>query len=182
MVGAMDPILVADRLPKLAERAMRNAIVRLSLANGRAGLRLTQRELIDDALIRFEAMVQRVAGDGIRPALLFGERDRIVRDLRAFVETRLAARLFAIRRRNVIAVGRRAAPFDALVRGRRGGIYGVVFLRLAHGGRRLETMRAIRATAQRRGEGLGGVLIYDFTTATVRTLRCGETTVELGAA
>src|SRR5215469_4869468 len=127
----MDPILVADRLPKLAERAMRNAILAQSLVGDRAGRRVTPRPLVDDALIRFEAMVARVAHDGIRPALLFAERDRIVRELTRFAAGRLAARLFAVKKRDVVAVASEARPFDAIVRGRRGGLYGVVFRRLA---------------------------------------------------
>jgi|SRR5579862_241966 len=172
-MASMDPILAADRLPKLAERAMRDAIL------GSA----TRRSLIDDALIRFEAMVQRVARDGIRPALLFAERDRIVRELGRFAGSRLASRLFAIKRRDVVAVGRDARPFDAIVRGRRGGAYGVVFRRLRSDGRRLETLRTIRAAAARHGrEDLRGVLVYDFASGSVRTVRCGARPVELSAA
>ena len=180
----MDPILLAERLPKLSERAMRNAIVAHSLFRGTsAARRVTQRGLVDDALMRFERMVQRVAGDGIRPALLFAERDRILGDLRRFVQSRLASRLFAVRRRDVVALAAGASPFDAIVRGRRGGLYGVVFKRLPRDGRRLETMRAIRAAARdRAGEHLRGVLVYDFNAGTVRTLRCGERSVELAAA
>jgi hypothetical protein len=175
----MDPILAAQRLPRIAERAMRDAAV---VAAGR-GRRVTPRVLINDALIRFERSVQRVAGEGIRPSLLFAERDRIVSELRRFIETRLAARLFALRRRDVLAVGAGAAPFDAIVRGKRGGSFGVVFRRLAKDGRRLETMRAMRTAAHDfQGERLTGILVYDFTTAAVRTLRCGNTTIELHAA
>jgi hypothetical protein len=119
----------------------------------------------------------------VRPALLFAERDRIVGDLQKFVAGRLASRLFAVRRRDVVAVGQEAGAFDAIVRGRRGGIYGVVLRRLARDGKRLEAMRAIRAAAGAyRGESLRGILVYDFATGTVRTLRCGECTVELTAA
>jgi len=179
----MDPILVAQRLPQLAERAMRGAIVTLALSHEGGGRNATQRALITNALIRFERMVQRAAGDGIRPALLFAERDRIVNDLRTFAAGRLAARLFAVRPRDVVAVGRDAGGFDAIVRGRRGGVYGVVFRRLARDGRRLEAMRAIRAAARSyAGEDLRGVLVYDFASGTVRTLRCGERPVELSAA
>lgn len=181
----MDPILAAERLPKLAARAMRSAIVAAALRPaGEAARTVSHRSLVDDALIRFERGVQRVASNGIRPALLFAERDRIVRELRAFVEGRLAARLFALRRRDVLAVGRAAAPFDAIVRGRRGGAYGVVFRRLAGDGRRLESMRTIQHAAlrARTGEPLRGVLVYDFGKGNVRTLRCAGRTVELSAA
>jgi hypothetical protein len=168
-----DPLLAADRLPKLAERAMRDAIV----------TRRSRQLLVDDALIRFEQLVQRGARDGIRPALLFAERDGIVRELGRFVQTRLATRLFAIDSRDVASVARAARPFDAIVRGKRGGLYGVVFRRLATDGRRLESMRAIRNAANAyRPEKLRGVLVYDFTTGAVRTLRCGTRPVELTAA
>ncbi len=181
--ACMDPILVAQRLPKLAERAMREAIVSLSLSREGGAPCPTQRTLADDALIRFERMVQRVARDGIRPALLFAERDRIVGELQAFVAGRLASRLFAVRRRDVAAIGPEAGPFDAIVRGRRGGNYGVVFRRLVRDGKRLEEMRAIRSAARAyHGDDLRGVLVYDFATGTVRMLRCGASTVELAAA
>jgi hypothetical protein len=168
-----DPILVANRLPRLAERAMRDAIL----------ARLGRHRLVDDALLRFEALVQRLARDGVRPALLFAERDRIVREVSRFAKSRLAARLFAIKHSGVAAVGRGARPFDAIVHGRRGGLYGVVFRRLPADGRRLESMRAIRNAAAVYGpEHLRGVLIYDFGSGVVRTLRCGTRPVELSAA
>lgn len=168
-----DPILVANRLPKLAERAMRDAIV----------ARLGRRQLVDDALLRFEALVQRLARDGVRPALLFGERDRIVREMSRFTQSRLASRLFAITPTGVAAIGREARPFDAIVHGRNGGLYGVVFRRLASDGRRLESMRAIRNAAAAYGpQRLRGVLVYDFGSGVVRTLRCGKRPVELSAA
>ncbi|MEO6836125.1 MAG: hypothetical protein ABI231_09525, partial [Candidatus Tumulicola sp.] len=118
----MDPILLAQRLPHMGERAMRGAIVTLTLPREAGERHATQQALANDALIRFERMVQRAAGDGIRPALLFAERDRIMGDLRTFAASRLASRLFAVRRRDVVAIGREAGAFDALVRGRRGGV------------------------------------------------------------
>jgi hypothetical protein len=89
-----------------------------------------------------------------------------------------------LRKRDVIAIGRAAAPFDAVVRGRRGGSYGVVFRRLASDGRRLDTMRTIQHAAQRAriGQPLRGILVYDFRSGTVRTLRCAARSVELSAA
>jgi hypothetical protein len=175
----LDPLLVADRLPKLAERAMRDAILG-SVGRSR---RLSQRTLIDDALIRFEGMVARAVADGIRPAVLFSERDRIVRDLGRFARSRLASRLFAIRHDDVAALERDAQPFDAIVRGRRGGLYGVILRRLPRDGRRLETMRAMRGAAlSYRHARLLGVLVYDFGTGRVRTLRCGARPVELSVA
>jgi hypothetical protein len=180
----MDPILAAERLPKLAARAMRGAIVAAAFLPSRGDLaRATHRSLVNDALIRFERGVQLIAGSGIRPALLFAERDRIVRELRVFCDGRLAARLFALRKRDVIAAGRSAAPFDAIVRGRRGGTYGVVFRRLPADGRRLQAMRTIqRAAARRGGEPLRGILVYDFRSGTVRTLRCAARAAQRPAA
>jgi hypothetical protein len=182
----MDPILAAERLPKLAARAMRSAIVAAASAplRGEFARTVTHRSLVNDALIRFERGVQRMASNGIRPALLFAERDRIVRELKAFCDSRLAARLFALRKRDVVAVGPAAAPFDAIVRGRRGGAYGVVFRRLASDGRRLDAMRTIQRAAQRAriGSPLRGVLVYDFRAGNVRTLRLAGRSVELSAA
>lgn len=183
LTPVMDPILVAQRLPKLSERAMREAIVAQSLARASRTRAASQRALADDALMRFEGFVKRAARDGVRPAVLFAERDRIVGELRRFLASRLASRLFAVRRADVVAVGREALPFDAIVHGRRGGVYGVVFRRLVRDGRRLETMRAVRRAAHEyAGADLRGVLVYDFTTGTIRTLRCGARAVELAAA
>lgn len=175
--------MVAQRLPALGERAMREAIVQQSL--GRAGdrHRPTPRGLADDALTRFERFARRFAGQDVRAAVLFAERERIVAELHAFLKRRLAARLFAVPRRDVIAVGRDAGAFDALVRGRNGGAYGVVFRRLPRDGRRLETIRSIRRAARDcRVDDLRGVLVYDFTAGSVRTLRLGDGAVELAAA
>jgi hypothetical protein len=162
----MDPLLAADRLPRLAERAMRAAIVS-ALARGR----MTPRALIDAALVGFEAAVMRHIGEGIRPALLFGERDRIVRELRGFIDGRLAARLGALHRRDLLALGRDAAPFDAIVRNRQGRSYAVVFRRLPRDGRRLELLRRIHVAAQMRTRTpVDGVLVYDFSAAAARLL------------
>lgn len=155
----MDPILAAGRLPRLAELAMRDAIVQ-ALGRGR----LTPRALVDEALVRFERAVARRIGGTIRPALLFTERDRIVRELRCFVDGRLCARLSALERRAFVALGASAAPFDAVVRSRR-GTYGVVFRRLPSDGRRLEVLRRARAALQKTRTPLDGVLLYDFVRA-----------------
>lgn len=174
---------MAQRLPALAERAMREAIVEQSLSRRGDRRRPTPRGLADDALTRFEQFARRFAGDDVRAAALFGERERIVDELGTFLKRRLAARLFAVPRKDVIALGRDAGAFDALVRGRNGGAYGVVFRRLPRDGRRLETMRSIRRAARdSRLDDLRGVLVYDFTAGSVRTLRCGDRTVELAAA
>ena len=180
---AMDPILTAKRLPKLSERAMRDAIVGLSLSRAGGGQLPSPRTLSDEALLRFERMLERSSCLGVRPALLFAERNRIVTELQTFVKGRLASRLFAVRHRDVAAVANAAKPFDAIVRGRNGGLYGVVFRRLARDGKRLDAMRAIcNAARARQSEGLRGVLVYDFACGTIRMLRCGVSAIELVAA
>ncbi|HTX58497.1 MAG TPA: hypothetical protein VMV65_05085 [Alphaproteobacteria bacterium] len=153
----MDPLLAAERLPRLAERAMRDAIVTCLSMD-----RLTPRMLVDRALVSFESAVKRALG-AVRPAPLFVERDRIARELRAFVDGRLAARLRALRRADVVAAGSRAAPFDLVVRNRRGRLYAVVFRRLPRDGRRLVLLQRIRTTLQTATRTpVDGVLVYDF--------------------
>ncbi|MGD0967580.1 MAG: hypothetical protein ABR949_04765 [Candidatus Aquilonibacter sp.] len=154
----MDTLLAAQRLPRLAERAMRAAIA-AALARGQ----LAPSAVIDRALVTFEAAL---AGRGVRPALLFAERDRIVRELRAFLESRLATRLRALPRRSFVASGSAAAPFDALVRNRRGRTYAVVFARLPNDGRRLAILQRMRTAGQTKTRTpIDGVLVYDFSRA-----------------
>ena len=173
----MDPLLVANRLPKLAERAMRAAV--LTAVEHR---RMTPRGLVNEALIRFERAVGRVAASGVRPALLFAERDRIVRELRGFIDGRLAARLIALRGRDVLAVARDAAPFDAIVRGKRGGYFAVLFRRLPSDGQRLDVLRRMRRAADAyTATPLAGVIAYDFATGRTCLLRCGERLESLAA-
>lgn len=167
----MDPLLAARRLPLLAERAMRSA-VSAGLARGR----MSPRSLIDEALVTFERAVGTQAPDGVRPALLFSERDRIVRELRRFLEGKVAARLVALRRRDVISAGTRAAPFDAVVRNRFGHAYGVVMRRLPDGLERLELLRRIHvASKQYDKTPLSGVLVYDFVSGSARLVRGSRT-------
>lgn len=173
----MDPLLAADRLPHLAERAMRAAVL-AAVTMGR----MTPRSLVNDALIRFERVVGREATTGVRPALLFAERDRIVRELRGFIDGRLAARLAALRKRDVLVVARDAAPFDAIVRGRRGGYFAVLFRRLPADGRRLELLRRVRkAAVAYTATPIVGVLVYDFASGRVSVLRCGDDVTSLAA-
>ncbi len=161
----MDPLIVARHLPRIAERAMRAAICK-GFANGR----ITARAIVGDALVGFEALVSREVGAGASSALLFAERNRIARELRAFVEGRLATRLGALRPRDILAVGTRAAPFDAIVRNRRGRRYGIVLRRLPRDGRRLELLGRMRVAAKTTRTPIDGVLIYDFGDASVRLL------------
>lgn len=156
----MDPLLAAKRLPRLAERAMRAAI-----CTACTQVHMTPRSLVDGALVRFEAAARRAGG--VRPALLFAERDRIVRELRAFIDGRLAARLRALRRGDMLAIGRRAAPFDMLVRNRRGRVYALLFRRLPRDGRRLELFAKIRTAAKAARTPVDGVLLYDFSRGVV---------------
>lgn len=166
----MDPLIVASNLPKLAERAVRAAVVS-SLERSK----MTPRSLINDALVRFERAVQAEAPDGVRPALLFTERDRIVRELRGFIDGRLAARLAALRRRDLVATGRAAAPFDLIVRNRRDRCYGVVLRRLPEDGRRLDVLHRIhRAADQYKKTRLSGVFVYDFRSGSGRLVKPGQ--------
>lgn len=163
----MDPLLAAARLPKLAEGAARAAIVRSV-----EGSRMTPRSLINDALVQFERRVQAEAPDGLRPSLLFAERDRIVRELRGFIDGRLAARLAALRRRDLVAVGADAAPFDLIVRNQRDRCYGIVLRRLPADGRRLDILMRIQlATAEYKKTPLSGVFVYDFSSGSGRLVR-----------
>lgn len=143
--------------------------MRAAIADALTNGQFTPRGVIDRALVSFEAAVARRGS--VRPALLFGERDRIVRELRAFVESRLAVRLRALRRRDVVAAGVAAAPFDALVRNRRGRTYAVVFRRLPGDGRRLAMLQRMRAAVQTETRTpIDGVLVYDFSRATALRL------------
>jgi hypothetical protein len=156
----LDPILAAGRLPRLSERAMRDAIVQALEAG-----RFTPRRLIDRALLRFERAAARLASGAARPCMLFAERDRIVRELRAFVDGRLAARINALPRSAFVAIGARAAPFDAIVRNRRGRTYGVLFRRLPGDSGRLDVLRRVREALGSVRTPMSGVLVYDFARA-----------------
>jgi hypothetical protein len=153
---AMDSLLVIQRLPRLAERAMRRAI-----SGALTDSRITPRSIVDRALVDFEAAVAQLGT--VRPAVLFAERDRIARELRAFVDGRLARRLRALPRSGIVAAGTAALPFDIVVRNRRGGTYAVVFRRLPRDGRRLALLQRIRATLETATRTpVDGVLVYDF--------------------
>ena len=99
----MDPLLAAQRLPRLAERVMRSAIAG-ALSSGR----VTPRAIVHRALVDFETAVARLGT--VRPALLFVERDRIARELRTFVDSRLAVRLRALRQGAIVAAGAPRPP------------------------------------------------------------------------
>jgi hypothetical protein len=157
----MDTLLAVRRLPRLADRAMRDAVV-VALARGR----MSPRSLVNDALMRFERAVRDV-DEGVRPALLFAERDRIVRELRRFIEGRLAARLAALPRRDLVAAGAQARPFHAVVRARGGRTFAVAFLRLPEG-RSLDVLRRVAEARNAMKTPVDGVLIYDFGSGRVR--------------
>ena len=164
--SVMDALLAAQRFPALTLQAMRGAI-----GTALASRRIAPPVLVGDALIRFERMVAREAPDGVRPALLFAERDRIVRELRGFITTRLASRLFTLAGHAVIALEGDAKPFDAVVRNASGEFYAVALRRLPSDGRRLEMLLRIREAAIRyRPHPLHGVVVYDFSSVTVRHL------------
>ena len=166
----MDPLLAIARLPRLAERAMRRAIAG-ALTDGR----ITPRAVVDRALVDFETSVAQLGA--VRPALLFAERDRIARELRAFVDGRLAGRLRALRRAAIVAAGAAAAPFDIVVRNRRGRTYAVVFTRLPRDGRRLALLQRICATVETATRTpVDGVLVYDFSRG--RTVLLNQTSAQ----
>ncbi|MBV8636938.1 MAG: hypothetical protein JO322_02570 [Candidatus Eremiobacteraeota bacterium] len=166
-------MLAVSRLPKLAQNAMRASVVD-ALERGR----MTPRAVINDALMRFERDVQSEAPDGVRPALLFSERDRIVRELRGFIDGRLATRLAALRHRDVFATGGRAAPFDAIVRNRFGHAYAIVLRRIPRDGSRLDLIRRIAKAAEHYGRvRLSGAVLYDFASGSARLIPvCAERT------
>ena len=161
----MDPLLAARRLPALADRAVRDALVGALGSSPTA----TPAALADDALRRFERAVRSIAPRGVRPALLFALRDRIVRTARS---CEASGGIFRVPRRDVVALGALARPFDAIVRGRGGALHAVVWRRLPRDGRRLERLRVARAWAARehRCGALAGVVLIDLDTGTALAL------------
>ena len=164
----MDPLLAARHLPALADRAVRDAIV-AALGSGR---RPALPALTEEALLRFERAVQLKALDGVRPALLFAQRDRILRVVRTVCAAEVTARLFRVHRRDLAATGASARPFDAIVRARDGSLHAVVWRALPVDGRRLERLRGARAWAKRghRAGKLAGIVVIDLHTGVARAL------------
>lgn len=164
----MDALAAAKRLPRVADAAMRNAVI-AALASGR---KPTLSALVGDALVRFERAVQLKTPDGVRPALLFAQRDRILRGLRAFFELRVATRLFAVRERDRIAIGSAAKPFDAIVRGRDGRFHAIVLRAIPRDGRKLDLFRRVRVAAQNcRTAVIESVVVCDLDGGRSRRLR-----------
>ena len=146
--------------------------MRAAVASGLARGNMSPRSLIDEALVAFERAVGASVPEGVRPFLLFSERDRIVRELRGFIESKVAARMAAVRRRDVIAVAASAKPFDAIVRNRFGRAYAIVMRRLPAGDGRLDVLRRIHRAARRYDKTpLSGVLVYDFVSGSARLVR-----------
>lgn len=170
----MNSLEAARGLPVLAQRAMRAAIL-AAMDRGR----FAPRAVIDDALVRFASLGART-DRGAGAALLFAERDRIVRELRRFIDGRIATRLSLLRRRDIVALGRAAAPFDAIVRARSGAYYALVFRRVPRGAARLVHVHcAVRAMRRYDKTPLGGVLLVDFGSGGVRLIRgLGDTGAE----
>jgi hypothetical protein len=128
--------------------------------------------LANEALVRFESLVQSAAAEGVRPASLFAERDRIVSELRRFAGSRLASRCFGLARRNVLSAGRESRPFDAVIRGRDGDLYGLTLRRLTAGAARLAELPTVGAeSVGGRGEPIRGVVTYDFRTGKTHVVR-----------
>lgn len=127
--------------------------------------------VVSDALSRFESTVRRRFA-GARPALLFVQRNRIVNGLKAFMGSRAAVRLFAVRRHAVVAAGTDAAPFDAIVRSRDGRLHAVVLRAVPNDSGRLEIYRRVRSAASRRrgAQPLASVTICNLNGGPARTL------------
>jgi len=164
----MDPLLAARCLPALADRAVRDALVGALGSQRKA----TPAALADDALRRFERAVRSIAPGGVRPALLFALRDRMVQLVRIARSCQASARIFRLPRRDIAALGTSARPFDAIVRGRDGALHAVVWRRLPRDGRRLEQLRAARVWAARghRSGALASLVLIDLDTGVARTL------------
>ncbi len=163
----MDALLAAEEIPRLADLAMRRAVAAALRGSRRAQLG----PVVSDALSRFESAVRRRFA-GARPALLFVQRNRIVNGLKAFMGSRAAVRLFAVRRHAVVAAGTDAAPFDAIVRSRDGRLHAVVLRAVPSDSRRLEIYRRVRSAASRRrgAQPLASVTICNLNGGPARTL------------
>ena len=127
--------------------------------------RMTPRALVDRALVDFETAVARLGT--VRPALLFAERDRIARELRAFADGRLARRLRAqnVRVRSLLLAPplRRSISSYAIVAA---PPIGVVFRRLPRDGSRLALLQRMRAAVVTKTRTpVDGILVYDFSGA-----------------
>jgi hypothetical protein len=164
----MDPLLAASRLPALADRAVRDTFVATLASRRRSALPA----LVREALLRFERSVALKAPNGVRPSLLFAQRDRILRAIRRLWGAEVTARLFWIHRRDIVASGTSARPFDLIVRARDGALYAVVWRALPTDGRRLERLRAARIWAKRghRTGTLAGIVIVDLQTGLARVV------------
>ena len=164
----MDPLLAANAIPRLADLAMRRALLATLVRHGRPQLG----PIVTEALAEFERMVERKLRGSARPALLFTQRNRIVRGLKAFLSSRSAARLFGLPRRALVAAGPTAGPFDSIVRGRDGRLHAVIFRSIPSDARRLELYRRIRAAAARvGGPAVATVTICNLEGGPSRTLR-----------
>ena len=178
----MDPFLAAKRLPKLSERAMREAIVSVSLAREHGARVAGPRMLADEALVRFERFVRR-AGRAIRPALLFAERDRILADLQTFAAQSLG--LAAVRgspaRRCRRWRRRQSVRRDSAGASRRSLRRRVPPARQRRKAARHDARNSQRGSSLsgRRSARRAGVR---FRAGTIRMLRCGASAVELVAA
>jgi hypothetical protein len=153
---------------------MRRALLAALMRHGRRQLG----PIVTEALAGFERMVERRIRGNARPALLFAQRNRIVRGLKAFLSSRSAARLFALPRRALVAAGSAASPFDSIVRGRDGRLHAVIFRSIPSDARRLELYRCTRTAANRAGgPAVATVTICNLEGGPSRTLRVNRTVV-----
>ena len=175
----MDPLLAAGRLPRLAQRSMRDAVCARLVVPGRA----PARRLIDSALLRMERALERCGPASALAPLVFAERNRVVREMETFLTSRLAARLFALAPGRVVA-GAHAAPFDAIVGGRAGALYGIVMRRLEANASRLQTYQRVRTAAAAYDRVIAAVVVYDWSSGATRVVsaaRRGDRLREAGA-
>jgi hypothetical protein len=170
----MDPLLAANAIPRLADLAMRRALLAALVRSGRPQLG----PIATQALADFERRVERKMRGNPRPALLFTQRNRIVRGLKAFLSSRGAARLFALPRRALVATGAAAGPFDTIVRGSDGRLHAVIFRSAPNDTRRLELYRRIHAAAAKAGgPAVATVTLYNLDGGPARTLPVGRAVV-----
>ncbi len=164
----MDPLQAAGRIPKIAQRSMRDAALAPTRRGDPPG-----RRLVEAALLGFERSVEREGLGIVERALLFAERDRMVREMSAFASSQLAARLFSLSADRILA-GSHAAPFDAVVSDRRGRRYGVVMRRLSKTSGRLEMYRRVREAAAAATQPIKAVVLYDWVSGATRVVPAVE--------
>ncbi|HUY11125.1 MAG TPA: hypothetical protein VMV73_02565 [Candidatus Dormibacteraeota bacterium] len=170
----MDLLELAALLPKLTARVARDVIVDALGAPGR----FHERALVAASVARFEALLARDIADGVRPGLLFEQRDLLALRLRTFARTPLARRLGRLRRASVLRRGAAAKPFDALLRTRAGRVLALLVRPMPTGEARLDIYRAARGAIERfeGREPLVALMLIDPLSGASQILRLDEVT------